>query len=177
MKKYLALTLLVSFAGVHAADTERNDSDLTPKSSLSPSASGQNLSSLDQQPSATAPVESVDGLGGDQSADSVVSDQKPTVSLQERLKYHSCPAFGGGFSAAVLALIAGARDPQKLVPAALVGAVFGMGSKEVLDRVIPQLPDNKFSNMAKGAIGPIGVRYFPNVLDLSSAGTRSIQGK
>lgn len=139
MKKFLALSLLVSFVGVQAADGE-----VQPTGVLE---------------SKGAPVSS------------------SAVSLQERFKNHPWAGLGGGVSAAVLAGLAGARDPQKIVTAVLVGAGYGMASKEVLDRLVPQLPDDKFSNMGKGVVGPIGVKYFPNVLDLSAAGTRSIQGK
>ena len=58
----------------------------------------------------------------------------------------------------------------------VVGAGFGMAAKEGLDKTIPQLPDDKFSNMAKGVVGPLGVRFLPNVVDWGNAGTRSIRG-
>ena len=74
-------------------------------------------------------------------------------------------------------MLIGERDPKKLGTVAAVGAGYGMASKELLDYVAPQLPDDEKANFAKGAAGPLAVKYFPNALNVGSEVNRSLQGK
>ena len=92
MKKYLALALLVSFAGVHAADGESLDNDVTP-TGLSRAGSEEKLDDLSQQSDLNVSDKKVAGLDGEQPAAPVNKDQTPTASLQERFKKSSLGCF------------------------------------------------------------------------------------
>lgn len=132
MKKFLALALLVSFAGVHAADA-----DETPKIP-------------------TPPAQSDNGVLG-------------------RYSQHPWAAAGGATVAGVMYLIMGGRDAQSGVTALGVGAGAGIASKIAIDKIAPSLPDDRYSNMVKGAAGPLVVKYAPTLLDTASQGTQAIR--
>ena len=105
------------------------------------------------------------------------STGSPLGTFKERLKKHPWAGLGGGISAATLVLIAGERDPQKIGTAITAGIVYGIGSKGLLDYVFPALPDDECSNMGKGALGPIGIKFFPHAMSLSNQGTRVIRSR